>query len=307
MQLPTSVDELNRGTYQLKYEVVTDSVMGHQALTNDATAVGPDMLPSLGATYSYQGDADGASYAKAFTIESREGHQNRYLVTVTYGPIEGEDPPFAENPGVRPPIVYADRETFTRFMERDVFGNQIVNKCNRPYDIPIELEDTHGVLVIEFNVATLLEVLELQRFLRRAVNSTPWTFRGLTFPERTVLARECSSGPALTHGVFSWYRIACRFVLADGDNISAPATWDVPVLERGYQHFEKENNAYKLDVKGNKAFFPEKGSLAEPALLDDDGTILPDGSIGIFTNWRVYREVDFNLLPFSDAETLFPL
>jgi hypothetical protein len=307
MQLPTTVDELNRGTYQLKYEVVTNSLMGHQDLTNDAQSTGPDMLPSLGATYSFQGDADASSYARAFAIESREGHQFRYLISVTYGPSEGEDPPFVQNPVLRPPIVWADRETFTRIIERDNMGKAIANKCFRQYDLMPELEDTHGVLVIEFNVGTLERVVEMQRFLRFAVNATPWTFRGVTFPSRTVLARECSSGPALTQGAFTWYRITCRFVLADGTGsltVLGGKNWDIPILERGYQHFKANPfNPGELikDADGNNELFQE----AEPHNLADNGTKLPDGVNGIFTSWQVYREVDFNLLPFSDAKTLF--
>jgi hypothetical protein len=320
MQLPTTVDEENRGHYTLKYEVVTDGVMGHRALANAAAASSPHPLPVWGDTYSYSGDSDSTSYARTFTVESREGHNNRYFVTVHFNPIEGSPTDYFEpNPILRPPLIWADRETFTRIVEKAVTPPEgrtdatLVNACGRQYDVPLELEDTHGVIVVEFNVATLREVLEYQRFLRRAVNKIPWDFRGVVFPERTVLAREVASGPQLTQGSYQWFHVVCRFVVADGDDESPEVpggkNWDVSLLEHGYQYYLRDPNKaneFFTDGKGNKLHFPREGApkphdepLSEPVNLAADGTRLDDGQIGVYTDFRVYREVDFNLLPFS--------
>jgi hypothetical protein len=298
VQGTTTFDEKNFGHYSLKYDVVTDAVMGHRALAIAALTAGPHPLPSWGQSYSYQGDTDGTSYAQRFGIESKFGEdaQTYYTITVNFEPLDpdrGDNNQFEPNPFDRPPIVWADRETFTRIIEKDQFGDAIVNKCGRQYDIPYEEEDSRGVLVVEFNVASLDTVIEYQQFLRRATNSTAWTIVGVTIPERTAIAREVAASPPVTEGDYTYYHMTFRFVFAEDGK-----TWDVPFLERGYQYFTKTDDEFDLDDDGNKALSPSGGE-PEPVNLAADGTKLPDGEEGVFTDWRVRREVNFNLLPFS--------
>lgn len=307
-QQPTSFDELNLGRYSLKYEVVTDGVMGHRNLGTAAQASSPHALPLWGDSYSYQGDVDDIAFAQNFQIESREGHQNRYYITVNYSPLEtGDSGQFAPNPMNRPIIVWADREVYTRIIEQATHGNNrdanataIVNLAGTLYDILPEHEVARGVLVVEKNVATLLEVLQYQRFLWNAVNSITWQFQGVLFPPRTVLAREVAAGPPITEANFTYYHLVFRFALAAGDttlNASGGQDWDDQILERGYQWYKKNAAGdFLRDGNGRKIRFPEKIGSPEPENLAEDGTLLPDGQLGIFTKWRIRREVDFNLL-----------
>jgi hypothetical protein len=252
-------------------------------------------LPTWGQTYSYQGDTHSTAFAQTYSIESKFDKQSQiaYVVTVNFNPIEGDEDQFEPEPAARPPVVWADKETFTRIIDKDFEGTPMHNKCNRRYPTDYEEEDTHGVIVIEFNVPTLGDVIHFQRFLRRATNSTPWTFLGMTLPERTVIARDVSSGTPITEGEFTYYRVAIRVVLADEGE-----TWDVPMKEQGFQHFLKVGGDFRLDDQGNKRLFPTTAP-PEPFNLDEDGTFLPDGEEVLVTNWRVKREVDFNELPFS--------
>jgi len=290
----SSMDELGRWTFNIMYRVTTDGVMGHQLLADEAQLASPHPLPARGATYSFQGDANNSSYLTSYQVspQSEEGSQKLYHVTCAYTPPPDGDISFFEpNPFLRDPVIWFDREAYTRIVERNVFGQQIVNKCGRLYDTPHEEEDVRTVIVVEFNVATLSEVAGYARYLRNAVNSTTWFFRGLQFPPRTVLAREVASTPPIVQGAYTYFHLAFRFVLANGSgalNPNDPSTWDVPILERGYQAYRVANQPGSLT-----------DAEAEPFLLAENGTKLPDGQPGVYTFWRVKREVDFNILPFS--------
>lgn len=303
----TTFDEKNRGHYALKYDVETNAITGHKALCNGAASSSPHPLPTWGATYSYQGDTDATAFAQNFSVESVEGHQFRYVVTVSFTPVNAEDPgsQFEPDPMDRPPVVYGDKEVFTRFVEKDSQGKQIVNKCNRPYDTPLEMEDVRGVVIVEMNVETLVEFFNYLRYLRFAVNSTSWTnpfgMTGVTIPPRMAVARDVSSTPPITEGDYTYYRLTFRFAFAMGDQTLGGTgdTWDVPILERGYQWRKAAftPSGFEEDGNGQIRLFPPEGEV-EPVLLASDGTKLPDGQPGVFTNWRAYREVDFNQLPF---------
>lgn len=305
VQPPSSTDDLNRYTYQLKYDVVTDAVMSHKALANAAMSASPHPLPNYGTTFSYLGDTDSTAYAQPYSVEPKFGDQSQtqYVITVTFKPLPDSDVTvFEPNPFFRDPVVWVDREVFTRFIERDVLDKAIVNKCGRPYDTPVEQEDVRSVIVVEFNVSAISTAFAYMRFLRRAVNVSPWSFRSVVFPARSVLAREVAASPPITQGAFTYYRMFFRFVVAEGDGTLSPTaapTWDTPILERGYKYFELDfGGGMKMGPDGQKALFPPEGEV-EPVLLAEDGTKLPDGQLGIFTPWRTYREVNFNLLPFS--------
>lgn len=294
VQPNTTLDEKNRGHYTLKYDVVTDGIMGHGAVTDGALTSSPHALPSWGQTYSYQGDTDATAFAQRYEIESVPEVQSRYVITVNFDPIEGDVNQFDPNPTERPAIVWADKETFTQFIYKDAEDKAILNKCGRPYIDGYEEEDTHGVIVVEFNVLTLAEVIQYQRFLRRATNSTDWTFLGVTIPARTAIARDVSSGQPITEGAYTYYRLSIRFVFADDGE-----KWDKKFLEQGVQYFTKNGaGAFVLDADGNKKLSPPGGE-PEPVRLDAEGLKLADGADDVFTDWRIRREVNFNTLPFS--------
>lgn len=291
-QPDSSTDELGRWSFSLNYDVETDGVMGHRAIWLAAQSSSPHAFPSYGATYSYQGDTDGNAYLMTYSVSSVQGHQKRYVLTANFAPIPDSDVSlFEPNPFLRAPVVWFDRESYSRIVDRDVTGKALTNAAKRAYDTPLEQEDIRTVLVIEFNVESLALVATYARFLSNAVNSTTWTVLGIQFPPRTVLAREVAASPPIKQGAITYYHLSFRFVFANGDATLTPgatATWDVPILERGHQALRVPNEPGSLQD-------PE----AEPFLLAADGTKLPDGELGVFTYWRVKREVDFNLLPFS--------
>jgi hypothetical protein len=295
---PATWDNESRGTYTVTYDIMTDGILGPRGIRAGAQSASPHPFPSFGSTYSYQGETDGDAYANLFAIASDNEQQTKHIGSVTYGPPIGNDTGVYEpNPFLRPPVVWADQEVFTRVIERDIFGKAVANPCGVGYDTPLEKEDTRSVLVVEFNVATIGEVIQYQRYLRRAVNETPWHILGQVVPPRNAFARSVVGTPPITQGAYTYYHLAFRFAFADlGFN------WDEALLARGYGCFELDRNGDFITVEntaGEKRKKITQYPDGECHNLKADGTNLPDGEPGVFVDWRINREVDFNALPFS--------
>jgi hypothetical protein len=290
-----SVDELNMGTYTLGFIVLTDGVMGPQAVANAALLGSPHPLPSLWSTYSYQGDTDSLSYARRYHV-TRDGSVLKYKITVTYlppepagAPMGGGTPVNAEpNPLERDPIFWWDREVFTRVVHRDKDGELIQNKAEGLYPHDVELEKTRGVLVIEFNVATLAQVIQISRKYDQAINSAPWNIGGGTVPTRAALCREVSSSPPQTEHGYSYFHMSLRFAFQDEGG-----TWEYGIPEWGQFHWEKDSEGEYITTRtGHRT----RVNAGEPVKLNEDGTRKEDGGEAIVTAWRIRREEDFNTL-----------
>jgi hypothetical protein len=169
----------------------------------------------------------------------------------------------------------------------DVDGKPVVNKCNRPYDILPEKQVHRGVLVCEFNVATLAQVGILLSTYQDAVNGSQFQVLGWTVPPRCALCQDVASGPPIKEGAYAYYRVGMRIAFS-GD------TWDEPIIERGYQAFRKDAAGnFVTDGAGNKLL----GDVEpEPFNLDEQGYKLPDGQVAVVTPWRLNRLANFNAL-----------
>jgi hypothetical protein len=289
-------DEMNRGRYQLRYQIVTNSLMGPNAVANAALLAAPHPLPSLWSTYSYQGSTDSLSYARSYDVKHDPKSNSLWYITVQYEPPEPGEWPISGGapiksepvPWNRDPVLWWDREVYTSIENHDKDDKAIVNKCSVFYEDIIELDKPRGVLVIEFNVQTLAEVIAYTREFDQAVNSVTWTAMGT--PPRMALCREVASGPPQAEHGYSFFHLAFRIVFSDDG-----ATWDYRMPEMGEFHWKKNTvGEYILDEGNRQRFRPAGGGLVA---LAADGTRLDDGQDIIFTEWRIRREVDFNQLP----------
>lgn len=298
-----SFDEQNLGTYEIGYIVTTDGSMGPQSVANGALSSSPHALPSLWATYSYQGDTDAYSWARDYKVTRDKDSRKLYYITVTYrpaGPGEGsktagEDPVAKEAvPTDREAVVWWDREVYTVTATKDKDGKAIRTKTNDYYDDQLEIEKTRGVLVVEKNVATLADAIFYSRKYDGAVNSSTWggtssSILGTsTIPARAALCREVSCSPPITEAGYVFFKLIFRIALKDlGD------TWDEQLPEAGQFHWTKTSGQYDM-FAGERKVTDAKMSVA----LAADGTRLPIDQPLLFTAWKVRREVDFNQLPF---------
>lgn len=293
-----SVDELNIGTYTLRYIVETNSTMGPQGVTNGALVASPNPLPSQWQTYSYQGDTDALSYARDYQIDGDDKVLNRWYITVTFRPPEsgegsltvgGAPVNSVTNPISREPVIWWDREVTTEPVLKDKDGKAVVNKCKDLYPDAIEIERPRGVLVAEFNVATLAEVFYACRKFDGTVNSITWTVGGASIPPRVALCREVSASPPQTEHGYVYFHLVFRFVFAEDGG-----TWDYGITEMGQFHWTKTGTEYDLiPLTGHRKVTNAQKNI----FLADDGTRQDDDEDAIVTQWRIRKEVDFNELP----------
>lgn len=292
-------DERNRGVYTLSYQIVTDGAMGAKALANEALSSSPHPLPSLWSTYSYLGDTDSYSYARKYRIKQRDKSGKLYDITVTFMPLEpGNNQNFADtNPLSRPPVVNWDREVYTDLVEKDINGNPILNKVNKRYDDPVEVERTRRVLVAEINVANMGYAFSHQLTYENAINSSNWDIFGnasVVVPQYAAICRVVDAHAQITEGGTTYFTELYRIAIKNSDE--KPATWQRSILEQGFQYWTKDaHGTYEEDEDGNRAL---TDAGPEPILLDSDGTRLPDGGTAIFTNWTVNPTANFNAMPF---------
>jgi len=316
---PHTVDERNRGTSQLKYLIDTDGAMASNAVLNAALAVGPNPLPSLWSQFSYLGHTITTIFARRYQCNRDPRHLNRYEALVDFWALEpGHDPNsgtpgFADvDPLLRPPVVLWDSEVYTYRTDFDQAGTPILNKALIRYEDPVEEEESRGVLVVQFNVATFSNVVTHNRTFELTTNSIDWDVKGdasLVVAAREAFCRRVGSQLLTTEGGTSYfteeYRIAFK---------KSGQKWDRRFKEHGFLHYHKDPTAthidgdnYVLDSAGGRKL---RGSLsetgvfrpnipyAEPVLLASDGTRLTEAGTPVYTDWRVKREADFNNMPF---------
>lgn len=292
-----SSDEVGMGIYTLKYWVTTDGAMGPKSVVNGAMVASPHPVPTLWMTYSYLGDTDDYSFARDYEIE-RAGSIYRYAVTVTYRPPDSGDgalggvPVRSEpNPIDRAAVIWWDREVNTKLILKDREGKAILNKIGDYYPTDIEIEDPRGILVVEFNVATLGEVYSLKREFDGAVNDEEVLIDGETVQARAVLCREVSSSPPITEQGYTYLHVVMRFAFAEEGG-----TWDYPQAEVGEYYWTKTGSDYDM-LNGHRRV----SSVGKIICLDEDGTRLEDDEPAVFTNWRIRREVDFTQIAIFTA------
>ena len=297
------VDEHDMGTYNVRYLIQTDGVMGPKAIYAGAQALSAltnDIPPAIWATYSYQGDTDSYSWARRFNVTQKdEGNTTLYYLTIQYTPADdgegsqtvGGDPiEKTANPVNRAAVMWWDREVYTQITLKDIEGKAIVNKCQDYYPDDIEIEHTRGVLVIEKNYATLGEVIDLSRTYDGTVNGSVWNIAGKTVLARCALCREVSSGPPQTEQGYVFFHVVFRFALRSG-------TWDEPKIETGQFHWTKKDGVYEsVSIAGTTYRKHTDAGCFVP--LNDDGTRRPEDQPYIVTNWKVRPEANFNALGF---------
>jgi hypothetical protein len=326
-------DERDRGTFTLRWLLDTDGFMApaeayYYALTN---GVGPHPVPSLWQSYSYLGYVLPHALAQDFHVKllyvaaipldppdpqnraSRPGP--RYALDVTYRPLEPGTkapdpmdpmkPSIADvNPLVRPPVVSWDSELRTRFVERAQDGRQIRNYAKQRFDEPVEIEDSRGVLVVEWNVANLREVIQHNRKFELTVNKSNWRLFGnadaFEIPARAAFCQRVESQPQIHELGVTYYTEVYRIVLKGANEVEP--TWDVYVAEQGYQYFKQDTmGGFIKDSDGNNVLFPRPGDpdfgRDQPFRLETDGRKRPDADEGLFSQWEVRRQADFDSLP----------
>lgn len=331
VQPETTVDQNNLATYRVRYDIETDDPeYGPNSVVEDALAFGGTTpLPDLWTAYKFRGDSSPFSFSRSYRVQQNPENLMRWTVEVSYLPLqpgEKEDDKI-QPPWDRPAKYSVDREVYSRILEQDIHGWQIVNTAGKMYDEPLEQEASRGVIVIQKNVQTLDQVARYIANYSDAVNKGVWLVGGqggYTAYPRTALCRDVTSSEIMTEGDNEFYRVTFRIAIKSNPSKSnasrSETTWDRAILERGYQYRGSGESGLApgdappqgsvgWEVWGRESAADRRERLAlaakltrvptggEPVLLDEDGFRLPEGQVGIFTFWETRRQVDFNQLP----------
>lgn len=294
------------GSYKLKYNIMMASISGPRNVCTQGLTGSPNPLPSLWGTYSYQGDTDPHSYAKSYSVARDPKAAARYYVTVNFEPAEpGEIPPGGgtpikaePNPVNRAPYIWFDREVFSHVDAIETHDpsaaaadrKTLLTHANTLYDELVEQDRTRAIMVVEFAVATLTDVINLTRRFDQSVNDDTWDFRAETYPARTVLVREISGTLVRSEGAYTYCPVVMRLAFANQGQ-----TWDVPLPEMSQTHFVKDSSSDYTMLGGFRKRV-DAGSLVP---INSDGTRRSDDDPVLITDWRIRREVNFGDLPFA--------
>ena len=324
VQPQQTVNDRMLWTYRVRYDITTDSLMnpamvglGAQITAGIKVINGvpyySNPLPRMWTPYTFGGVIDYHARARNYTFQMDPSNNLLWHAEVEFSPLApGEKPEdAAENPLERPARFSVDREVYSKIVEQDIEGNQIVNTAGFMYDEPLEQESTRGVLIIQKNVGTLNEAMDFISKYSDSVNEKTWNPKmvaPLAAKPRQALCRDVSAGELQTEGDYSFYPVTFRIALKEGDE-----TWDRSILERGYRYHPKdaveaaqaledygelpEEERAELDAKSIKVKGISLDAGNEPVLLDEEGKKLPAGEKGIFTKWKTRRQADFSDIP----------
>lgn len=285
------------GSYKLRYNIMMAGISGPMNVWTQAQTGSPDPAPKMWDTYSFQGDTDAHSFCKSVAVDRDPKHNYRYYLTATFEPCEpGEIPdgggsPIMSvvNPVLRKPVYWWDREIASRVEAVDQSGRAIRNAANNLYEELVEHERARGLLVVQWNLSTIDELVDLSREYDQAVNSHSWSWKERVFPDRTVMVRSICGGTCKTEGAYTYYPVSMRLAFAD-----VGQTWDVWKPEMGQTHFVRDGTGAYVST----GFFRQRVDAGSIVPLNPDGTRREDGAEPVVTPWRVRREADFSSLPF---------
>lgn len=309
----------------------TGQHFGARGIANSALTAGPHPLPAHGEAYDLtdvmQDEADDYSFAQNYDVQFLEENRRLADITVTYTPLgPGETPASRRETDVtqRKAQFWWSRESYARLVDQvqvedpnnpgQTIWVPFTTATGEVWDRPPQREATRGVLVMEFPLPSLSAVASFDRRFSNSVNATEWTFtdpdtgQQFTAGPREALCRYVRSQkrvfePPLTAGGAPqrYYSVELGIVFAgEGED------WDLEVLHEGYMHYEEDAGGNpQLDGQGAPkpavrakllnpdTLEPTDDITPVPVLLRENGTRLPQNTVGAPRKGRAYPEIDF--------------
>lgn len=299
------IDNTVGGSYTLRYVVRTASAASPISVIVGGQTIGTggmDPLPQLWSSYSYKGDADKYSFCRSIDVERSPSSDTLYYVTCNFEPCEdGELPENSDtttpvpmnayaDPLTRPPRIWWDRETFTQTAVLDKDAKVIALPTKTLFDDIIEKERTRAVLVVEWNIGTFEEFSKLHQDFEHARNKDTWDILGRSFAAGVSLVRQISCSQVKNEGSYIYYTASMRFVFAETGK-----TWieRLPLLSR---FFFKEGSGGSIEEESAGIYKRYQANDLVP--IASNGTRRNDTDDILYQDVKVYREEDFNTLPF---------
>lgn len=278
-------------TFRVRYRVTLDStsvVQNGIDLEQGLAILEDSRLPADDASITIRGTE--------YFVSSRDveppDESNRivWFVSVEYtdtldngGDGDLDQPPGNNNPNPMDDQPYweFDSGDGTRFTNRDVDGNLIVNTAGDPPE-PIQIFEPRPVIMFHRNEASFTWAMSRQYGCK--VNSSTWNGA----PPKTVLCRKIRAIPRWRNGI-PYYALTYQFEFRD-----LPEGWQHMLTSLGLR--EKVTTTEGGTTTSELMPIYVNGEpTQEPMPLDNDGSACPPGYEDE-TEWKVYKDVDFGPL-----------
>lgn len=283
-----------KSSYTAVYEVMTDDrTMDGKSVVAGAQSSSPDPVPAAFATFSLFGGSDANAFCQEITAEQPEPANKacKWHVSVKWFPIDGDpedDTTNQDNPLTRPLRFHSTTEDIMEVVENgwnveelsfksraaDTYG-PIYNAVGDRPGTPLVRPRKAQVLVITKNFATLAEIMALQRNFVDKLNSSSFYGAG----KGKAIVRDITPSQEMFAGGTA-YREA-EFHIAGYEK-----GWNFPLVNRGF-NYAKDDAKLPITKDGGAL-------VAEPELLELDGTLTAPGDLGTVINWRLSDYANFS-------------
>ena len=260
-------------------------------------STGPDAIPSIWSAYAVGASGttpiNAGSFLQDIDLKRKDdSDSNRYwIASCTWSPPDpGEDPEFVANPLDRPTTYQLDWGNYTKVIERDIFGNPVLNSADDWFVPGLEMDDARPILIATKNMWPLDDIIALSIYYKNAVNTDAFYGAGT----REAKVDNIVSGGIQTENDYQFYTVNMRIQFNE-------ESWDRRVLDRGSHAYTGPKSGTPTPPKERVKAWDEDGNVKDPveyldfANLNPDGTQVNevDGDEPSFLEFRVYQERAF--------------
>ncbi len=255
---------------------------------NPRLALETASIPDYGEAYPH----DAAALARKISVADTENRE-LWEVTVLYErptPGTGAVTPLSDDVRIRWGSI-----PYMRVLERDIYGNAILNSANDPFDPPLEQELRGKTVTIVRNESDYDPGVAAG--FEEYVNHAQVQIAGFTVYAGQARCVEYSGESDKRAGVDYWsVTYVIHFVPYAGlGNSAGTDSWAREVLDQGFYYYNSDGKKTRIVIRGSP--------VVTPKLLDGNGGILPGelGSTGVvgsavFLSFDTYPPADFDAL-----------
>lgn len=192
----------------------------------------------------------------------------QFEVVLTYGG-EATDNPLAEP--AKYSIQYQQHEIP---VEIDINGQAIVNSAGDQFQEILFKDDSRPIIRIQKNLAAFPSGIALQA--KDKVNDAAF----LGFAAGQVKFMTISGDPQTHQTIGEYYSVSIEFAVAPD--------WKKHVLDQGFRYINDDEEKTHILVDNKE--------ISQPALLDGNGGVLPNGGNPVELEFTIYEDEDFSTL-----------
>lgn len=269
--MPTIVKELPNRSYSINAQIERTFTRSWRVTFDTPDKLAYEAVDEVGIAI---GDSYHTSFVNNISSDQDSEDGRDWKVVATYGPYE------VRTPLDEPPKIDWSYEQRTEIIERDVFGQAILNSAKDPYQDPVEVDRVRPVLTIVRNEPSFDAALAYEYC--NAINATPFFGCG---PGCVKLSDTSSSWTALASlpdGGYWTTTYKFQFSLTGFDKI---------ILDRGFRKI--------VSTTGKKENILIQGvPVTEPVLLNGLGEPLPQDAGPMYGIYFVYPRLPFTIFDF---------